>query len=40
VRTRGRVTEETRDTNHDGLLDQRRIDTDGDGTFDKVVPYL
>jgi hypothetical protein len=35
----GRVIEETRDTNHDGVLDQRSIDTDGDGTLDKVVPY-
>jgi hypothetical protein len=35
----GRVVEETRDTNHDGRLDQRSIDTDGDGRFDKVVPY-
>jgi hypothetical protein len=35
----GKVIEETRDTNHDGVLDQRSIDTDGDGKFDKIVPY-
>jgi hypothetical protein len=35
----GAVIEETRDTNHDGKLDERSIDTDGDGKFDKVVPY-
>ena len=35
----GKVIEETRDTDHDGVLAQRSTDTDGDGKFDKVVPY-
>ena len=35
----GHVVEETRDTNHDGVLDQRSIDTDGDGKVDTIVPY-
>jgi hypothetical protein len=33
----GTVVDETRDTNFDGVLDLRMIDTDNDGTLDKMI---
>jgi hypothetical protein len=35
----GKVVQETRDTDHDGVLDQRAIDVNGDGKFDQVIKY-
>ncbi len=35
----GKVVQETRDTDHDGALDQRAIDVNGDGKFDQVIRY-
>ena len=33
----GKVVNESRDTNFDGVLDVRMIDTDNDGTLDKMI---
>jgi hypothetical protein len=33
----GKVVDESRDTNFDGVLDVRMIDTDNDGTLDKMI---